>query len=247
MQLMRDYRFKPSRFAVLLVLLLVPAFVGLGFWQLNRAGEREALNRLQDERSQESTLMLGGQLDAIDPATIRYRNLTLHGEFDAAHQFLVDNQLEDQRAGYHVLVPFRISGGETAILVNRGWLPLGSDRMHLPDLHGLPEGVVTIEGRADLLHRVGFRLKGAEIPSEGWPAVVQLPEPEALGSRLGYKLAGFQVLLAPSEPGGYSRHFRMIRLDANKNRGYALQWFLFAATCLFLFARSSFRKSVSPS
>lgn len=239
---MRDYRFIPSTVGLVLVVIFVPTFVMLGFWQLDRAHEREALNRLQDERLLEPPLVLGPQ-DAIDLASVRYRELTLEGRYDSGHQFLVDNQLEDQKAGYHVLVPFHLEGSSRSVLINRGWVPLGADRTLRPDLGGLSQGRVKISGRADYLHRVGWKLSGAEVPSEGWPAVVQVPEAIPLSERLGYPVEGFQVLLGPAEPGGYVRHFRNVRLDAGKNRGYALQWFLFAVTTLLLFIRSSLRKS----
>lgn len=241
---MRDYRFIPSTIGWILVLILVPSFVMLGFWQLDRAHEREALNRLQDERREEPAIALGAN-DAIDLSAVRYRELILEGQYDSEHQFLVDNQLEGQTAGYHVLVPLRLKGSTRSVLINRGWVPLGPDRKVLPDLRGLPEGRVNVRGRADYLHRVGFKLTGAEIPTDGWPAVVQVPESPALSQRLGYPVEGFQVLLGPAEPGGYVRHFRNVRLDAGKNRGYALQWFLFAVATLVLFIRSSIRKSIT--
>ena len=243
---MRDYSFFPSSVGLILVAILVPTFLSLGFWQLDRAHERETLNRLQDERMEEPPLALRGNTP-VDPASIRYRALVLEGRYDVQHQFLVDNQLEDQAAGYHALVPFRLQGSDRSVLVNRGWLPLGADRRVRPDLGGLPEGIITIRGRADYLHRVGFKLSGAEIPSEGWPSLVQVPEVAPISERLGYPVEGFQVLLGPAEVGGYVRHFKNVRLDAGKNRGYALQWFLFAVATLLLFIRSSFRKSSHPS
>jgi surfeit locus 1 family protein len=239
---MRDYRFIPSTVGLILVVILVPTFVMLGFWQLDRAHQRESLNQLQDERLQEPPLVLGPH-ERVDLDAIRYRELILKGQFDREHQFLVDNQLEGQAAGYHVLVPFRLEGSDRSVLINRGWVALGSDRTQRPDVGGLPEGRIEIRGRADYLHRVGFKLKGAEIPTEGWPAIVQVPEPIPLSTRLGYPVEGFQVLLGPAEPGGYVRQFRPVRLDAGKNRGYALQWFLFAVATFSLFIRSSLRKS----
>lgn len=239
--LMRDYRFIPSTAGLILVGILVPSFVLLGFWQLDRAHEREALNRLQDIRLQESPLVLGSK-DPVDLDAIRYRELILEGQYDREHQFLVDNQLEGQTAGYHVLAPLRLEGSNRSVLINRGWVAIGADRTQRPDVGGLPEGRVKIRGRADFLHRVGFKLAGAEIPAEGWPAVVQVPEPTPLSVRLGYPVEGFQVLLGPAEPGGYVRQFRPVRLDAGKNRGYALQWFLFAVATFSLFIRSSLRK-----
>lgn len=242
---MRDYRFNPSWFGWICVLILVPLFVSLGFWQLDRAREREAINALQEARGTESPLRLSEQ-EGLDAETLRYRRVILEGSYDASHQFLIDNQIEEGQPGYHVLVPLRMKGAMSAVLVNRGWIPVGSDRRLAPDVSGLPQGPIEIQGSIDLLHRVGFKLKGAEVPSSGWPSLVQVPEAKSLSERLGYEVAGFQVLLAPAEPGGYRRHVREMRLDPGKNRGYALQWFLFAGVALFLFVRASIRKVQKP-
>ena len=239
---MRDYSFNPSWFGWVGVLILVPLFVSLGFWQLDRARERDAINALQEARRTESPLKLSDQ-GPMDAESLRYRRVVLEGSYDDRHQFLIDNQIEEGQPGYHVLVPLRMKGGVPAVLINRGWIPVGSDRRQAPDVSGLPQGQVEIQGSIDLLHRVGFKLKGAEVPGSGWPSLVQVPEAKALSERLGYEVAGFQVLLAPAEPGGYRRHDREMRLDSGKNRGYALQWFLFAGVTMFLFARASIRKA----
>jgi len=142
---MRDYRFIPSTVGLILVVILVPAFVMLGFWQLDRAHQRETLNRMQDERLQEPALVIGPD-ESADLDAIRYREVILEGEFDREHQFLVDNQLEGQSAGYHVLVPFRLEGSHRSILINRGWVALGADRSKRPDVGGFPKAESKSEG-----------------------------------------------------------------------------------------------------
>lgn len=37
------------------------------------------------------------------------------------------------RAGYHVIAPLRMEGSDAVVLVNRGWIELGSDRNVLPE------------------------------------------------------------------------------------------------------------------
>ena len=230
------YRFQPSWRASLLLALFLPLFTGLGFWQLQRAGEKAALNALREARAQEAPIRLGSE----SPETLddfRYHPVEATGEYDPAHQFLLDNQLEGSTPGYHVLTPLKLAGSDQAVLINRGWAPLGPSRTILPALAPPPAGQVRVSGTLDRFHRVGFRLQGAEIPAPGWPSLVQLPEPEALAERLGYPLLPYQVLLDPSAVGGFSRHWRETPLDPGKNQGYALQWFLFAACAVLLFLR----------
>ena len=232
----RDYSFYATARAWLLFLGTAGLFVALGFWQLQRADEKVHLNQMRESRAREAPIRLGAAAPDI-LGEFRYRPVLLDGAFDVEHQFLVDNQLHGQTVGYHVLTPFRIRDSEQAILVNRGWVPLGSDRQDLPSIEVSHPGPVRVQGTLDELHRVGFRLRGAEVPGPGWPSLVQLPDTARLTERLGYSLLPYQVLLAPEAADGYVREWHMARLDPGKNRGYALQWFSFAAVAAFLFIR----------
>jgi surfeit locus 1 family protein len=209
-------------------------FISLGIWQIQRADEKRALMEARESRVQEAPVRLSGQESSLDD--LRYRRVIVAGEYDAAHQFLLDNQLHDRQPGYDVLTPLRISGSDKAVLVNRGWIPLGADRTRRPDV-SLRKTSVSVSGVADRFPGVGFRLKGAEIPGPGWPSVVQLAEPERLAERLGYPVLPYQVLLDPSAEEGYVRAWRETRLDPGKNLGYALQWFLFATVAAILYIR----------
>ncbi len=235
-----NYSFKPSVKAVWLFAVFFPLFVALGFWQLQRADEKVALNVLRDTRSQEPPRSLKDvAAEVLDD--LRYRPVWMEGQYDTAHQFLLDNQLQGQSVGYQVLTPLRLSGMDKAVLVNRGWVPQGSSRRVLPNIDQAPPGTMKVIGIVERFHRVGFQLEGADIPADGWPSVVQLPQAEKLAERLGYSVLPYQVLLDPAADGGYSRVWQVVRLDSDKNRGYALQWFLFAGLVTFFFVRYSFK------
>lgn len=181
---------------------------------------------------------------ALAEDDLRYRPVVAAGSYDADHQFLVDNQVQDGRPGYHVLTPLRLRGRKEAVLVNRGWVPLGASRAELPEL-AIGRREVTITGALDRFPRLAWRLPGAERPSEGWPAVVVAPDARALGERLGYPVLPYQVLLDPTAAEGYVRAWRAIKIDPVKNRGYALQWFSFAGLLIVLFVWHGVRRRPS--
>src|SRR5262245_28203942 len=93
--------FRPGVALSLLALVLVPAGVALGTWQLHRADQKRAL--------EEGYLAsLGGlpvdekalrHAQARDGALVRAR---LIGEFDGSRQFFVDNRTHDGVPGYWV-------------------------------------------------------------------------------------------------------------------------------------------------
>jgi surfeit locus 1 family protein len=222
--------------ATLAVAVLLPLFTSLGFWQLRRADEKTALMRQREQRQSEPALAAGEAFASEDK---RYRRVELAGEWDGAHQFLLDNQLFRQQAGYQVLTPLRLAGGE-AVLVNRGWVPVGQDRRRLPDV-ALGQAQARVVGIVDRFPGVGFKLRGAEIPAPGWPAVVQLLDAGPLSERLGYRVLPYQVLLAADAPDGYARDWKPASLDPEKNRGYALQWFSFALVLSVLYVWFGFK------
>ncbi|CAI8835302.1 SURF1 family protein [Methylocaldum szegediense] len=231
---MRDYSFKPGLTASLIAMTVLPLFISLGVWQLHRADEKTNLIELQQQRMQDEPLILDAEQRSLDD--IRYRRVVVSGEYDVDHQFLLDNQVYQQNPGYHVLTPLRIKGSDTAVLVNRGWVPMGASRAELPDVR-IRQPSVRITGMVDRFPRVGLKLEGAEIPSAGWPAVVQLVDPARIGERLGYPVLPYQVLADDTAAEAYTRAWKETRLDPGKNLGYALQWFLFAAVALVLYVR----------
>lgn len=235
---MRDYSFKPGWRASLVFLAALTLFANLGLWQIRRAGEKEALMEAREQRGREEPVRLSGIEAGADE--LRFRRVEVLGEYDADHQFLVDNRIHDGQPGYLVLTPLRIAGSDRAVLVDRGWVPLGADRTRPPEI-GLTRRAVRVTGVADYFPRVGFKLRGAEIPGPGWPALVQVAEPARLAERLGYPVLPYQVLLDSAAPDGYVRAWREVPLDPGKNRGYALQWFLFAAVAAVLYLRHGFK------
>lgn len=239
---MAHYNFKPGWVQALATALLFPLFVWLGIWQLQRAGEKESLVALRAARSDAPELAVHGPQGLPELDRARYRRVALEGGYDAEHQILLDNQMVDHRPGYFVLTPLELPGGEQRILVNRGWVAGSPDRSSLPDV-GVAPVRRRVRGLIDRFPSVGWRLQGAEIPAPGWPAVVQVLDAAALSQHLGYPVAAYQVLLDPAEPEGYIRAWKSAEPDGTKNRGYALQWFSFAAILIVLFIRFGFKPS----
>jgi surfeit locus 1 family protein len=217
---------------------LIPLFLSLGVWQLRRADEKIALMELRLVHEQDPPMRLTGAQE--DPELLRYRRVQVEGDYDPAHQFLLDNQMQESRVGFHVLTPLRIRDAGVAVLVNRGWVPQGQNRADLPNLE-LSDAVAQVSGRVEKFPSVGFRLEGAEIPAPGWPSLVQVADAEQLSRRLGYRVLPYQVLLDSDQRDGYVRDWHPASLDPGKNRGYALQWFSFAALVAALYVWYGFK------
>ena len=128
---------KCKRAPLIAYLCLLPLLLNLGVWQLNRADEKRALLQLQGRQQGAETLVLSSTPPDFSE-TLLYQPIKALGRYDSDRQFLLDNQVNKGKAGYFVLTPFRLREGNTAVLVNRGWIPLGKNRADLPDIRVEP-------------------------------------------------------------------------------------------------------------
>lgn len=223
----------------LLFFIVLALLIRLGFWQLDRAAEKESLLAQQELSMSQEAIDLHSILGEVDD--FRYRKATLTGRYDPDHQYLIDNQIVNGRAGYFVLTPFQLEGTDRAVLVNRGWIPVNKDRRIMPVLTiGALKN--TLLGRINHFPVVGIKLDGAEIPTENWPSVVQVVDIKILSDKLERSLLPFQIELDSTMTDGYVREWkRNISMTPEKHIGYAVQWFGLAITLTILFIGLSFK------
>lgn len=232
------FKFIPT----LVYLCLLPVLIALGMWQLDRSGQKRAFLDAQERALATEMLHLSAAIENNTEA-LRYRNAEVVGHYDVAHQFLIDNQISDGKPGYFVLTPFILAGQTKAVLVNRGWIPLSRDRSAVPDLQ-ITKTEATITGRINNFPSVGIKLAGAEIPTEGWPSIVQVVDSNVLAKKLGYPLFQFQVELDKELPDGYKREWHTSTImQPEQHTAYAIQWFALALTLTILFIWYSFKNN----
>ncbi len=217
--------------ATLLILALAGLFVRLGAWQIERLGERRAANALILARMAEPALVITGEL--LDPEEVDLRRATVRGTYDYDRQVVLRNRTWNDFPGVHVLTPLRIAGSDTAILIDRGWIPYESagaaDRGQFRDVSGEVE-VYGILRKSQV--RRGMSPEDPS-PSLTGPRVdawhrVDLPK---IRQQLPYPLLTV-FLEEDTRPGEKPRQFPKpqpeISLDEGSHMGYAIQWFAFA-------------------
>ncbi len=162
--------------------------------------------------------------------------MTVVGQLDAEHQFLLDNRTHDGRAGYEVLTPLDRPDGRIA-LVDRGWVPFSGSRQTLPDVTLPSRGQVKVTGRADELPSGGLAI-GRAAPTVGgeWPKVTSYPTMKELSAALGRPLEPRIVLLDAREPDGYVRDWQPPGMQPIRHWSYAIQWWAFAVVTLIFWA-----------
>ena len=224
-------------------LCLMPLLISLGFWQLGRSEEKKIILEKQNQAFVSSEVLMLSSLGDYDIKLIRYMKAQVVGSYDSAHQFLLDNQIKGGKVGYFVLTPFIFENKSQAILVNRGWVPLNQNRNILPDI-SIKNQQSVINGRINQFPSVGIKLAGAEIPTEGWPSVLQVIDAQILTKKMGYTLLPFQIELDQNLPEGFIRDWQKTTVMLPEQHiAYAIQWFSLALTLSILFIWYSNKKS----
>ncbi|MEM9605641.1 MAG: SURF1 family protein [Pseudomonadota bacterium] len=216
---------------ILCAVLVLPLLLSLGFWQLGRAAERQTLLDASAAALQQAPVSL--EDDALQATTVRYVPVTVRGQVDADRQFLLDNRVNGKVAGYEVLIPVIYKPGK-AILVNRGWIPLGASRAEKPDV-ALPDDTaasVAFTGLA-VVPPERFSLGDAIGGDAGWPRVLQVEDFAAIGALLQLELVP-RVVQSADIAWGYESIWKPVQKGPEQNYAYALQWFALAATLVLI-------------
>ncbi len=220
--------FKQTLLGFFLVVFLASLFAGLGRWQLHRADEKAEILETYRRHAAEPAVALPAKLE--DPARWRYRKVHTTATPLPERQFLLDNQIRKGRAGFSVLTPFRTVHG-ALLLVDRGWLPLGASRSDLPDI-SIPPDAMRLEGLLYVPYGKPFSLGGMDDGELGWPRIIQFPNFETMGQRLGEPLRPFILRLDPMLEHGYLRDWRITAVSPDTHLAYAFQWFALMVTVI---------------
>ena len=210
---------------VTIAVVLGVVCVRLGVWQLDRRQERRAYNASVAERALHRPVDIA-TLER-DTGTVRFRRARVNGVADYAHEIVLGNRSRSGAPGVNLLTPVRPHGGDTAVLVNRGWV-------YSPDAATPTEGswsepdTVAFEGYAEIL------MSGAGSPPNARrPRLVPRPVLADVQARVPYPVSAVYLVaqLPPdsARPGVPARLELPKVADEGPHLGYALQWFTFAA------------------
>lgn len=227
----------------LVSLMCLAILLGLGVWQLDRKGEKEALIARILARSRvepPSVLPLPQNWDA---ARDEFRRVRVTGRFQNEFETLVHGLAAGEvpgRAlqGYYVLTPFLLEDGGT-VLINRGFVPTElkapADRAA-----GQVSGLTTVTGI----------LRGSE------PRTMFVPAPDPVRNEwFNRDIAGISALRgladtrpylveadATPNPGGWPKGGQL-RVDLpNNHLQYAFTWFGIAACLVGVFGVFAWRR-----
>lgn len=211
-----------------LVLVVVPSFIFLGFWQYERSVVKSEAVALQEANLASGPAPLT-ELSSVGEDVSRqdrWRTVTATGTYDPAHELLVRNRGGSQGVGLHVITPLVVGDG-AAVLVNRGWVPQPPTSMARPEVPPPPGGEVTVTGRlqySETTENTGIRVR------EGLPeGQIMLINADTIAEGTPYPLYGGFVELVAQEPSPERapEPIPVARVDTGMNFSYAVQWWVF--------------------
>ncbi|GAA2865857.1 SURF1 family protein [Paenarthrobacter ilicis] len=207
-----------------LAVIFATACVFLGRWQMDRRAETLAeINRVVSNYSATPVPFaeVKEQFATLDPEK-EWTQVQMRGTYDLDGQRVVRNRPLNGQPGYDVVVPFRLTTGE-AVVIDRGWLPIGNNTPGRPDvIPAPPTGEVTVVAR----------LKPAEPKLDRGAVDGQLASIDlaSFATELPYGIAtGAYAQLASENPAvqPMPTPFPKPATEEGTHLSYSLQWFAF--------------------
>lgn len=118
---MKILGFRPALGPTLFTIPALIILLALGTWQVQRLFWKLDLIATVEAGIKAAPVDLPAVV--ADPQAWHYRNVTVRGTFDHAHEFYLLAQSRRGNYGYQVLVPLKRSDAPGYIMVDRGWVP----------------------------------------------------------------------------------------------------------------------------
>ncbi len=222
------FLFRPKWLAFhLLVVVAIFAMISAGFWQLDRLDRRKEFNAAVRDRSEQPTVAFSTVLERLesgelDPDTAEWLPVTLSGTY-LPDQLVEFNNSQNGRAGDDVLSALVTDDG-TTVIVNRGFVALGTDAPSAPTTRVDVVGFV----RPSEVRDRGGLTDAADIAESREVRRIDLP---AIAEVYGGDIAPVFVQLIASSPElgpGDPSPVVLPELDEGNHLSYAFQWFIFS-------------------
>lgn len=206
---------------------MLPLLVSLGFWQLDRAEEKEnILSALEETKRLPETQWKANTLESG-------RLVKASGYFETQKYWLLDNKIHRGKVGFEVIMPFHIEG--KMALVNRGWVEGDPSRRSLPTID-TPSGEVDIVGRSHITidnALIDFQSSG------DWPKLISSIHLEKMYESLNLEGQGQSadniIRLQQDSQAALITDWPAVNVLPQKHVAYAVQWFAMAFALLAMY------------
>ncbi len=216
------------------VLLVAAVCIRLGFWQLSRLDEKRTRNAALAARTAEPPILLSAA--TTDSSGLIHRLATAHGYYDDERSIVLPGRSYRGSPGILLLTPLRL--GNSAVLVQRGWVPT-PDAVNVDLAQFRTDTAVTVHGIAlpFLGEENTLASNAVTAPVDSFRRVWYAIEPDRLRAQFPYPLLPLRLQRLPdttraARTTGYPLAQDAPTLDEGPHLGYAIQWFSFALVFL---------------
>jgi surfeit locus 1 family protein len=211
-------------FPAMLILVVIAITVRLGFWQRDRAHQKEALEARITQFENAPAQPVGAAPVALND--IEFHRVRAVGSFMPEQVVYLDNRPYNDQAGFYVVMPFKLRDGGY-VLVNRGWLPRNSAERTAIAPYDTPKGELEIEGIARADASRAFEL--GEGGSAAHQRIRQNLDVKAYAAETGLPLQPFVIQQLSDDGDKLVRDWPAPTSDVERNYGYMFQWWGMAA------------------
>jgi surfeit locus 1 family protein len=206
----------------ILIVATIVFLTSLGFWQLDRANEKRAIEASIQKANTGIVELITDENRLLEK---EYYQVRLKGQYQSNKQFIYDNQIVDQVSGYYVLTPFKLESQPSTIIINRGFIPWNGDREKLAD-------VSIKKTKSEIKVQISKPIKRIELKSSeignNFPVLIQAVDLVKMSELAGIDFSSMVGLLDASMDDGFVRKWEPYTGSIEKHIGYAVQWFLMA-------------------
>ncbi|MGW6131728.1 SURF1 family cytochrome oxidase biogenesis protein [Cellulomonas sp. NPDC055163] len=235
---------------VLVALVVATGCTFAGRWQWNRHVARDALIRVVERNYAAEPVRLDEVLPSADaelgPDDV-WRRAVVTGRYLPEATVLLRNRPVESTPGYHVLVPLVVEdGGEpgTVLVVNRGFVGMGTDGSAAVDVPPPPAGSVEVTVRLRLDEPRARAAAAGQVHAIAVAQVLgQAPDDTALDGLTPYRAYGALADEAPA-PAQSLVPLPAPSTDPGSHLSYAFQWWTFALGALVGFSVMARRELV---
>jgi surfeit locus 1 family protein len=225
----------------LIVIAGIGVAIRLGFWQLDRHAQRQAVISQVLNVQAMPVLDLNQSPLPSNLQDMEYRSVIVRGEYDFDNQLALRNQVRARMSGTDpgiaLVTPLRLLAG-SAVLIERGWIPLEYTTPASWRQFDEP-GVVQVEGIIRLSLEKGEMgsalLDPTLTPGQTRLDVWNFMNLPRIQQQIPYPILDVYVQQAPgSDP--ETLPYRLMEqpdLDPGTHVGWALQWFFYAGLLFF--------------
>ena len=224
----------------LLVLAGIGLTIRLGIWQVERYQQNKAFADHLSAMQAAAPLTLGPGAQSAGLTGMEYRAVSASGIFDFSHEIAVRNQIWEQswgnETGYILVAPLVFADG-TAVLVDRGWIPLEDNSPAAWQEFDI-SGSITVSGiiRLPAKPQMGGTADPTLAPGQTGLKFWTLINIERLQKQMPYHLLPIYIEQAPTR-GNQAQPYRSLSdpdtTAAGTNLGFASMWFGFTALLFF--------------